>query len=144
MRLEQEDIRRKVEPLLGRGEYVVDVRANAEKIRVVVDSLIGISIDECVQLHRAFLSSLPEDYTGSVEITSPGATAFLLRPEQWETAVGRQVMVWTKKGRQLSGRLVAVSPTRRFLSLAPGEKKNKGQLMWLSYHDIEKIKMMFS
>ncbi len=138
------DIARAVGALLERGEYVVNVEAGPSRIQVTVDSLVGVSIDECMRIHRALLSMLPESYTGGLEVTSPGAAAALMCPEQWETAVGRPVTAWTKDGRQLSGRLLGVAPRRGLLFVQPEGKKHKDRIISLDYDDIEKLKTRFS
>ncbi len=134
-----------VAQLMGPGEYVVGVEGGPDRVRVVIDSLVGVSIDECTRVHRGLQAMLPESFEGSIEVSSPGAVAFIHHPRQWETAVGRHVMVWTSDGRHLSGRLTAYDPRGGTLFLATGGGKRGGRrLVALSINQISKAKTVLA
>ncbi len=105
-------------------------------LRIFVDKPGGVTIDDCVEASREINVRLdvediiPHRYT--LEVSSPGLTRRLRRPEDFKSAVGKQVKIITKEGcfvGQLAGFEeetveVIAQGSRRKLRLAEIEKAN--------------------
>jgi len=80
---------------------------SANKIRVVVDSPKGITVDDCARLSRIIEDKLDrdeEDY--DLEVTSPGLNRPLVLPFQYLKNIGRQIEVVTLSDQRIKGTLI--------------------------------------
>ncbi|QQS49823.1 MAG: ribosome assembly cofactor RimP [Bacteroidota bacterium] len=97
---------------LSEGDYFVvslDV-TSANRIRLVVDSMSGITIEECVQFSRLIEHNLDrevEDF--SLEVTSPGLSSSLLVKEQYKRNIGRELDIQLKSGSKLKGLVLSTN-----------------------------------
>lgn len=95
----------------GTNIFLVDVKVNnANKIRVFADTKEGISIDECVELHRHIEKHLDrntEDY--ELQISSPGINMPFSVIKQYYKNEGKQVEVIDKEGSRFTGSLKNVT-----------------------------------
>jgi ribosome maturation factor RimP len=95
----------------GTNIFLVDVKVNnANKIRVFADTKKGISIDECVELHRHIEKHLDcntEDY--ELQISSPGINMPFSVIKQYYKNEGKQVEVIDKEGSRFTGSLKNVT-----------------------------------
>lgn len=97
---------------LSEGDYFVvslDV-TSANRIRLVVDSMSGITIEECVQFSRLIEHNLDrevEDF--SLEVTSPGLSSSLLVKEQYKKNIGRELDIQLKSGSKLKGLVLSTN-----------------------------------
>ncbi len=91
---------------LSEGDYFVvslDV-TSANRIKLVVDNISGITIEECVQFSRLIEHNLDrelEDF--SLEVTSPGLSSSLLVNKQYKKNIGRELDIQLKSGNKLKG-----------------------------------------
>jgi len=94
----------------GSGLFLVDVvMGKSSDIRVLVDSMEGVKIEECVELSRWLTAELDkEDDNYSLEVSSPGLSAPLVLKQQYEKNLGRSVEVVFLDGKKKKGALKAV------------------------------------
>jgi len=91
-------------------------------LRVLVDSVRGVSLDEVAVASRAVADALDssdalgdEPYT--LEVSSPGVDRPLTEPRHWRRSIGRLVTVTLHDGRESTGRVLSVSDTEVELEL---------------------------
>ncbi len=95
---------------LTSGEYFVvslDI-SSSNQIKLVVDSMHGISIDECVEFSRAIEHNLDreqEDF--SLEVTSPGLTSPLIVKQQYVKNIGQNLKIRLADNKVIKGELLA-------------------------------------
>lgn len=94
----------------GSGIFLVDVvMGKSGEIRVLVDSMEGVKIGECVDLSRWLTAELDQaDENYSLEVSSPGLGAPLVLKQQYEKNIGRSVEVIFTDGKKKKGTLTAV------------------------------------
>ena len=99
--------------LEGRDIFLVEVAVKpGNAIRVHVDKVEGISIDECVKISRFVNESLDrdtEDY--SLEVSSPGLSGTFKVRQQYEKNLGHDIEVLYTDGIKVKGKLESVSDT---------------------------------
>ncbi len=94
------------------------------KISVFVDSANGITLDQCISIHRAFESKLDrevEDY--ELEVSSPGAAQPFLVIEQYHKNIGKEVEVLYTNGEKIKGTLLEVHSNEIILMPVIDKKK---------------------
>ncbi len=93
------------EYISGTGLFLVAVKVNSSnRITVLFDSKEGITIDECVNLHRFIEKNLDretEDF--ELQVSSPGLDMPFLVLEQYYKNEGRKVSVVTHDGMKYTG-----------------------------------------
>lgn len=99
------------EELARRGLFLVEVIVRpVNKIVVYLDSVQGVTLDECMQVSR-FLESRfdrnEEDF--ELEVSSPGLDKPLKLPVQFEKNVGRMLDVVKSDGMKITGKLLGIS-----------------------------------
>jgi len=91
--------------------FLVDIKVGASNdIRVLVDSMEGVRIEECVSLSKALNADLElQDDNYSLEVSSPGIGEPLVVMQQYEKNIGRDVEVLLLDGKKKKGKLLSVS-----------------------------------
>jgi ribosome maturation factor RimP len=123
--ISKEKIESLIADKLATGDYFVvslDV-SPANRIKLIVDSLKGITIDECVQFSRAIEHNLDretEDF--DLEVTSPGLDAPLKVKDQYRKNVGRELNILTHDNKKIKGYLRKVE--NDFIILEEEQKVN--------------------
>ncbi len=96
----------------GTGIFLVAVRvSSANKITVLADTMKGITIDECADLHRHIEKSLDrnaEDF--ELQVSSPGLDMPFGVIEQYQKNEGKKVEVVNNDGEKFTGILKNVTP----------------------------------
>jgi ribosome maturation factor RimP len=99
------------EELVLNDLFVVDVVVNpGNKIVVLIDSIKGVTIEECIKISRFVEKNLDrekEDY--ELEVSSPGLDRPLRIPKQYEKNTGRILGVVKTDGIKITGKLIRVS-----------------------------------
>lgn len=97
--------------LAQRGLFLVEVLVTpANKIVVYLDSLQGVTLEECMQVSRFLENRLDrneEDF--ELEVSSPGLDKPLKLPVQFEKNVGRMLDVVKSDGIKITGKLLGIS-----------------------------------
>jgi ribosome maturation factor RimP len=91
------------------GLFVVGVTVKpGNKIIVLIDSLKGVTIDECAMLSRTIEQQLDRDKEDfDLEISSPGLTQPFKVIQQYHKNIGKQVEVIRKDGEKFYGMLLS-------------------------------------
>ncbi|MBN1144960.1 MAG: ribosome assembly cofactor RimP [Bacteroidales bacterium] len=142
------------EELTQNGKFLVDVTVSTgNKIVVYMDSLNGVTLDECIQVSRYLESKLDrevEDY--ELEVSSPGLDKPLKLPVQYEKNLGRMLEVVKTDGNKVTGKLAEVSPGG-FIRLESestvkdsktGKKKKEPVVLELKFDEIKTAKVIIS
>ena len=113
--------------LPGWGLFLVDVSVRpGNRITIFVDSLKGVTIEECRAVSRHIESKFnreEEDY--ELEVSSPGLDNPLKLPVQFSTNIGRQIDVLRTNGVKSTGKLVLANDEKVRLEIAITERDNK-------------------
>jgi len=138
----------------GTNKFLVDVSVRAgNDIRILVDSVEGVSIDECVELSRGINAVLDEqDENFSLEVSSPGLGEPLKLMQQYEKNIGRAVEVILKDGSKRKGVLLAVQDNSITVEVeekvkSPGKKGKKRVIvskLVMEYENIKSTKVVVS
>ena len=129
--------------------YLVDVKvAPDNRISVEIDSLDGVSLDYCIEVHRYIESQFDrevEDY--ELEVSSAGLTEPFKVVKQYEKNIGNDVETLTKTGKKITGILVEVHENEFVLQTERTEKpegsKRKTTVvenLTFAYEDIKNTK----
>lgn len=93
--------------------YLVEATvAPGNKINVIIDSLKGAKIDDCVMVSRSIEQQFDrevEDF--ELEVSSPGLTQPFKVIQQYQKNIGREVEIILKSGQKLLGKLLALENT---------------------------------
>lgn len=91
----------------GSDMFIVSVRVlPSNRIRVFIDSLSGLPVQECVNISRHIESSLDrEEEDFELEVSSPGLTEPFAHPLQYRKNIGRTVKLTLSDGSSLKGEL---------------------------------------
>jgi ribosome maturation factor RimP len=101
-------IRTCIEEELRRNDFfLVDIKVDSfNRIKVYVDSMKGITIDECAGLSRIIEEELDRDEEDfDLEVSSPGLDRPLVLPVQYIKNTGRQIELLTTEGQIIRGKL---------------------------------------
>ena len=148
---EKERIVELVKGQLTENMFLVDVIVNpSNSIQVLVDSLNGVTIDECVKISRYLEQQLDRDKEDfSLEVSSPGLTEPFKVREQYLKNTGRNVKILTITGDEMNGELKEA--TDDFVVIVQKKKEKvegykKKQLIIkenkLKYEDIRSAKII--
>ena len=96
---------------IAEGElYIVEVSVTpGNKINVLIDSMKGATIEDCVLVSRSIEQQFDrevEDF--ELEVSSPGLTQPFKVIQQYQKNIGREVEVILKNGQKLLGTLLAL------------------------------------
>jgi ribosome maturation factor RimP len=107
-----------------RGLFLVDLAIRpGNRILVYIDSMKGVTIEECTAVSRFIESKLDRDSEDfELEVSSPGLDKPLKLPVQFHKNVGRGLEVVTKDGLKTTGKLVAVNEDTLTLEVEVTEK----------------------
>lgn len=94
----------------SRNLFLIDIKINSvNKINVFIDSMKGVTIEECATLSfiiKEKLNKHLDDY--ALEISSPGLDKSLVLPVQYKKNLGRDLDIITKDGNKTTGKLTQV------------------------------------
>ena len=94
----------------GSEIFLVDVSmGSSNDIRVLVDTIVGVSVGECADISRWLtgeLDLIDENY--SLEVSSPGLGAPLVIKQQYTKNIGREIEVILNDGKKKKGALKSV------------------------------------
>ncbi|MFL0161347.1 ribosome maturation factor RimP [Aquirufa salirivi] len=120
-------------------------------VTILVDTLEGISIDECALLSRKLAHHIEENVwieeAYNLEVSSPGLDFPLTQGWQFQKNLGRKVKVWMKKEGQVEGAILAYKEDSIEILT---EKTLKHRVIvakestWFPLADIDKIKVQVS
>ena len=115
------------EKIEGSDMFLVSAKVlPGNRIKVFVDAVEGLNVNDCVDVSRHIEGSLDrekEDF--ELEVSSPGLTEPYQHPLQYKKNVGRQVKVTTNEGNSVKGELMEFSEIT--ITVQPEKKKKKEQ-----------------
>ncbi|MBN1950362.1 MAG: ribosome assembly cofactor RimP [Bacteroidales bacterium] len=100
-----------IEALLTEKEvFIVSLEiSTANKIRLIIDSFRGVTIDDCVAFSRAIEHNLDrEEEDFELEVSSAGISEPFQIREQYLKNLGKDVEIQLTTGAKVSGKLVEV------------------------------------
>jgi ribosome maturation factor RimP len=111
------DVIRPVVEAAGMDLEAVRVTAAGRRrlLRVVVDSDLGVSLDDAAAVSRQLSAALDSvavmgDFPYTLEVSSPGVDRPLTDPRHWRRAAGRLVQVTAEDAGAITGRVVSADP----------------------------------
>lgn len=123
-----------LEPVISEaGAELVELqfvqRKSSALLRVLVDKVGGISLDECAEISRrtAFLLETSDPIEGryTLEVSSPGLDRPLTTAADFRRKIGEQVRLTVRRGEQVgdvTGEITKIDATQLTLSTADGER----------------------
>ena len=115
------------EKIEGSDMFLVSAKVlPGNRIKVFVDAVEGLNVNDCVDVSRHIEGSLDrEEEDFELEVSSPGLTEPYQHPLQYKKNVGRQVKVTTNEGNSVKGELMEFSGIT--ITVQPEKKKKKEQ-----------------
>ena len=132
----------------GTGIFLVAVKVStSNRIVILADTMKGITIDECAELHRYVEKNLDrniEDY--ELQISSPGLDSPFKVIEQYYRNEGSRIEVVSKEGQKMTGILKNVTGGGFELET---EKKVKGKALEINdvsfnFDQVKSAKVVFT
>ena len=132
------------EVLHGTEIFPVNVRVDqSNRIIVHLDTLKGITIEECAGISRALEERLNRDREDfSLEVSSPGLDAPFKVPEQYLKNIGKGVSVQCMDGERLSGILKESDGEGIRLEVPAGKKGGEPGSRNLKYTEIKSTRVI--
>jgi ribosome maturation factor RimP len=141
------------EKLEGTTNFIVDISIKpGNKIIILLDNDIGVSIGDCVAMSRHVEFSLDretEDF--ELNVMSPGLTEPLKILRQYEKYIDKDIDVVTKENKKLTGKLLSANNEGIVLETQTKEKvegKKTKQLtinnVPLTFNQIKETKVVIS
>lgn len=135
-----------IAPNLSRDHFLVDlVIHTGNKIIVNIDSMKGVSIDECAKLSRIIADSFDreiEDF--ELEVSSPGLSNAFKVKEQYQKYLGKTVEVLLNSGEKEKVKLISVSNNgidiEKETSVKPEGKQKKVKVLEKQFIEFDSIK----
>ena len=126
------------EILSSRDIFLVEVKVDSSsKIRVHIDKMEGISIDDCVGLSRELEGKLDRDQEDfALEVSSPGLDSPFRVREQYDKNLGKLVSVQCKDGSKILGILKEADEDIVLLEVKSPKKGESPELMKLDTEEI--------
>lgn len=88
--------------------FLVDIHvASGNKIKVEIDSFSGASVQDCIKISRIIESGLDrekEDF--ELEVSTPGLSATLKVPQQFQKIIGKMVEIVFNNGEKQKGAIL--------------------------------------
>jgi len=129
--------------LSGTDIFLVEVKVDSSsKIRVHVDKMEGISIDDCAAISRELVGKLDRDREDfALEVSSPGLDASFRVMEQYEKNIGKIVSVQSKDGSKILGILKEAGESKIIIELNNNKKVEAPELIEMAKEEIVSIKL---
>ncbi len=146
--LQEKEIRRLAESILkDSGLFLVDVNVRKDNyIRVLIESIDGVSIEDCARINRLLEARLNRDKEDfELEVSSPGLNAPFKVFKQYLKNINKEVDVIMKDGMKISGKLIQVDNNGLILDIDDQSKKpvNEDRInvsKYLLFSDIKSTK----
>jgi len=128
------------------GLFLVDIVVSRDNdIEVTIDSLNGVSIDNCTDISRLIESSLDRDEEDfSLTVTSAGLDQPLKVAKQYEKFTGKEVEILFKNGVKLIATLIGYKDEKIELAYSKSEKvegkKRKVKTEYREWYPLDTIK----
>jgi len=123
--------------------FLVEVKVDSSaKIRVHIDKMDGISIDDCVGVSRELEGKLDRDQEDfALEVSSPGLEAPFRVMEQYNKNLGKMVSVQCKDGSKVLGILNEAREEHVLLEVKSSKKGEGPEQLKLDTEDIASTRL---
>ena len=134
-----------------REAFIVSIDVSAgNKITLLIDSMKGIKVDDCVKFSRAVEFGLDRDEEDfELEVSSPGLGSPFRVHEQYLKNIGRDVEVLLRNGELLTGRLTGTGEKDFTIEAETRERtenKKKKKLIIeqrnITYDEVNKVRVV--
>lgn len=142
-----------LEELDRRGLFLVEILVRpVNRIVIYLDSMQGVTLEECTAVSRFLESRLNRDAEEfELEVSSPGLGNPLKLPVQYQKNIGRILDVVQYNGIKISGKLLGIEEGRvrletetRIKDAQTGKKKTVRQQAVIKQEDIKTAKVNIS
>ena len=137
----------------GLGLFLVSVSVSPKnEIKVYMDGMQGVDIDDCVEMSRYIEGHLDrEEEDFELTVSSAGLDQPLRVPAQYKKNEGREAKVVTAGGETLKGVIESAGEEGFSLRILPARKKSgkkdeeqEAALRSLAYADVKETKLIIS
>ncbi len=151
--IKKEKIIQLAEEKLSDGMFLVDVTVSKSNvINVYIDSMDGVTIDECITISRNIEGQLDRDIEDfELQVSSSGLGQPFKVIQQYKKNIGNKVAVVTNNGESFQGEIKNVNDTgfelEAFKMVKAEGKKKKEKVVenhFLSFEDIKTTKAIIS
>lgn len=125
----------------GTDLFIVDIKMGANRISIFIDKMEGVTIAECVKVHKYLVSELREDpifETHNFEVSSPGMDQPLKVVQQFKRRVGSELKVITSDGIEHNG--ILIEATEQGIALKETVKKEEKEERY-TFEEIKQAKI---
>jgi ribosome maturation factor RimP len=139
--------------LTRKGIFLVDVVVRpGNKIAVYIDSMKGVTLDECMTASKFLESKLDRDIEDfELEVSSPGLDRSLKLPVQYMKNTGRMIDIVKVDGNKITGKLghvypegVQVETEIVFKDVNSGKRKKEQKMQEIKFDEIKTAKIVIS
>ncbi len=123
---------------LSEDIFLVEVKIGSnQKIRVDLDKMDGIKLEECLQIHKQLYAEIEKNTENfELEVSSPGLSGNLRVWQQYSKIVGNEINLTTQDGLNFTGKLNYADQNQIKI------QKSKEEELTLSYNEIKKAKQV--
>jgi len=140
-------------PMADEKFFVVSLDVNqSNKIRLLIDSIKGVQIDDCVRVSRVIEKGLDreiEDF--ELEVSSPGLDTPFKVKEQYTKNIGHRVEVLLKDGHTYTGQLRSADKTsfcveidKKIIQEGKKKKLTVKEEVDFVYEEVSKVKAVIT
>jgi len=151
--VEKSKIESLVKEAVNDDVFIVDIKiSTANKINVLIDSISGTTIKDCIVVSRNIENNLDRDVEDfELEVSTPGLSHAFKVAQQYEKNIGKQVETQLKDGSKIKGILKSYNKETIDLieekMIKPEGKKRKQKVEinhTLNLNDITSTKIVIS
>jgi len=138
--LNTEKIKTFVESLLKESQFIVEIKYNSkqEKYYIFIDSLEGIKIADCENIHKALNKYFIENHDDSaIEVSSPGLTSNLIVWQQYKKNIGQTIKIETTDNITIEGQISNADEKQIEIKTTPTQTQT------IQYNTIKKAKVNY-
>lgn len=120
-------------------EIIEIVEHKENHFTIYIESLSGITIDDCTSVLKQILQKLPEETNVEITVSSAGIDKPLRAPIQFIKHIGKKVEVKTRDGKKYTGILHQYTPKSTTIIV---ENKNEKREVVMLNEFIQQVKIV--
>lgn len=125
---------------IGKDFEIIEVlERNQKQFTIYIESLAGITIDDCTRVLKHVLQQMPEASDLELTVSSAGIDKPLRAPIQFQKHIGKKVEVKTRDGKKHIGILHEYTPLST--TIVVENKKEKREVVMLNEY-IQQVKLI--
>lgn len=126
-------------PLTKKMNVFDVVKEGKDSYAVYIESLDGITIDDCSTVSKYIRDHLPENTQIGLTVSSVGLDKPLRSPIQFQQNIGQTVEVETSEHKKVTGTLISYTP--EFIILSVKGKKKETKEYQFNFNEIKKVRI---